>query len=100
MNKKELIGQVANSVDSTQVVAEKVINAMLELITSSLQKGYDVRLFGFGSFAIKQRSVKTGRNPRTGVAIQIPAKRVVKFSPVKTFKEAVALESNAVAEPE
>jgi len=100
MNKGELISQVARSVGSTQLAAEKVINAMFESITTSLQKGDDVRLFGFGSFAIKQRPATTGRNPRTGVALQIPAKRVVKFSPVAALKEAVALVSTEAGEQE
>ena len=98
MNKGELISQVASSIGSTQLAAEKVINAMFESITTSLQKG-DVRLFGFGSFAIKQRPATTGRNPRTGVALQIPAKRVVKFSPVAALKKAVAGISIEAAEP-
>ena len=100
MNKGELISQVARSVGSTQLAAEKVINAMFESITTSLQKGDDVRLFGFGSFAVKSRKATTGRNPRTGVALQIPAKRVVKFSPVAALKEAVALGPKETAEPE
>jgi len=106
MNKGELISQVARSVGSTQLAAEKVINAMFESITTSLQKGDDVRLFGFGSFAIKQRPATTARNPRTGENIQIPSKRVVKFSPVAALKEAVALgsagstEATEASEPE
>ena len=100
MNKAELVSQVASSGSSTQVTAEKVINAMLQSITASIQKGNDVRLLGFGTFTIKQRPAKAGRNPRTGVAIQIPAKRVVRFRPGKIIEEAVALEPNAVAEPE
>ena len=100
MNKGELISQVARSVGSTKAIAEKVINAMMESITTSLQKGDDVRLFGFGSFAIKQRLATTGRNPRTGAAIQIPAKHIIKFSPVAALKEAVALGSTEASEPE
>ena len=100
MNKRELISQVANSMGSTQVTAEKVINAMMESITASLHKGDNVRLLGFGTFTIKQRPAKAGRNPRTGVAIQIPAKRVVRFRPGKVIEEAVALGSTEASEPE
>jgi len=91
MNKGELISQVARSVGSTQLAAEKVINAMFQSITASLTKGYYAFVMGFGRFTVAQRQATTGRNPRTGEKIQIPAKRVVRFSPGKALKEAVAL---------
>ena len=93
MYKEELVRQVAKSAVINQVAAVKVIDAMVESITTALQKGENVRLIGFCSFSTQQRPAKTGRNPRTGVALEIPAKRIVKFSPGKELKEAVALES-------
>jgi DNA-binding protein HU-beta len=62
-------------------------------ITESIQKGGIVRLIGFGTFAVKQRQARTARNPRTGEAIQVPAKHVIRFSPGKALKEAVANQS-------
>jgi DNA-binding protein HU-beta len=97
MHKEELVRQVAKKAVITQAIAEKVINAMTESITSSLQKGEGVRLMGFGSFVLQERKATTGRNPRTGVVIQIPAKRLVKFSPGKELKEAVALGSTEIS---
>ena len=86
--------------DTALVSAEKAINAIFESIRESLQKGDNVQLIGFGSFAIKQRPATTARNPRTGENIQIAAKRVVRFSPGKALKEAVAVGAKETIELE
>lgn len=113
MNKKELVNQVAYEIDQLRkqtkaddaikapldkksaalVTAEKAINVIFAAITESIQKGGTVRLIGFCTFAVKQRQARTARNPRTGEAIQVPAKRAIRFSPGKALKEAVSNQS-------
>lgn len=91
MNKSDLITSVARASGLTKLDSEKAINATFQSITASLTKGDYAFVMGFGRFTVAQRQATTGRNPRTGEKIQIPAKRVVKFSPVAALKEAVAL---------
>ncbi|MBA7539293.1 DNA-binding protein HU [subsurface metagenome] len=81
MNKGELISAIAASAGLTKADSEKALNAIVSSISSSLKKGERVGLVGFGSFSVKQRARRTGRNPQTGKEITIPAKKVVKFKP-------------------
>ncbi len=89
MNKTELIQAVAESSSLTKADATKAVDSVLDAITSSLQSGSEVRLAGFGTFAISQRKATTGRNPRTGEPIQIAAANLPKFRPGKGLREAV-----------
>ena len=89
MNKDDLIAKVANSVGVSKTDAAKSVDAVFSNITSSLKGGNDVRLVGFGTFVVANRAATTGRNPRTGESIQIPAKKVPKFRAGKALKEIV-----------
>ena len=89
MNKNDLVAAVAADADLSKTDATKAVDSVFERITSSLQVGGDVRLVGFGTFSVAQRKATTGRNPRTGEAIQIPASKQPKFKAGKALKEAV-----------
>ncbi|MBU1002764.1 MAG: HU family DNA-binding protein [Proteobacteria bacterium] len=93
MTKQELIQAIKDHPGSPYRVrkgeVETVVNLALELITSSLANDEDVALTGFGKFAAHDRAARTGRNPQTGEAIEIPASITVKFTPGKGLKEAV-----------
>ncbi len=89
MNKAELIEQVAQKNDMTKVQAQTIVESILDSITSSLKKGEDVKIVGFGTFAVSERAASMGRNPRTGEEIKIPASKQPKFKAGKELKEAV-----------
>ena len=91
VNKGDLITSVARASGLTKRDAEKAIDATFQSITSSLTKGDYAFVMGFGRFTIAQRQETTGRNPRTGEKLQIPAKRVVRFTSSQPLKDAVAL---------
>ena len=90
MNKAELINAVAAAADVSKKDAEAVITAAVETITAALQEGEKVQLVGFGSFEVKKRAARTGRNPKTKEAIEIPASAVPVFKAGKALKDAVA----------
>ncbi len=79
MNKTELIDAMASKAGLTKADAKKALNAFMEVTTETLSKDDKVALVGFGSFSVATRSARTGRNPRTGKEMTIPAKKVVKF---------------------
>ncbi len=89
MNKVELITAVASDAGINKTEAEKALNSITGNITKSLKKGNNVALVGFGSFSVQKRAARNGRNPQTGEAIKIKARKVVKFSVGKGLKEAV-----------
>lgn len=89
MNKNELVDAVAAATDMTKSDAVKAVDAVFESITRSLKKGGEVRLVGFGTFHVTKRAASTGRNPRTGEAIKIPASKLPKFKAGKGLKDAV-----------
>ncbi|MBC7346472.1 MAG: HU family DNA-binding protein [Clostridia bacterium] len=89
MNKMDLINSVAEKTEMTKKDAEKVINAVFDSIGEALAGGEKVQLVGFGTFEVKERAARTGRNPRTGEEISIPATRVPSFKPGKSLREAV-----------
>ena len=89
MNKSELIDAIATNADLPKAAAGRALDAMLDAITSTMQKGDSVSLVGFGTFAVKERAARTGRNPQTGAEIQIPAAKVPSFKPGKGLKDAV-----------
>ena len=89
MTKAELIGKVAADAKISKAAAAKALVSFIDAVKASLKRGEKVTLIGFGSFSVSQRKARKGRNPQTGKAIKIPAKKVPKFSAGKAFKEAV-----------
>jgi DNA-binding protein HU-beta len=89
MNKAELVELVANKTGVSKRQSEESINIALGVITKSVAKGEKVTLVGFGTFVRRERRARKGRDPRTGVEIEIPAKKVPAFSAGKNFKQAV-----------
>lgn len=79
MNKAALIGKVAKDAEITKNAAATAVDSFLDGIVSSLKRGQRVTLVGFGTFGITKRKARTGRNPQTGEAIKIKAKKAVKF---------------------
>ena len=90
MNKAELINAVAAAAEVSKKDAEAVITATLDAITGALQEGDKVQLVGFGSFEVKKRAARIGRNPKTKESIEIPASKVPVFKAGKALKDAVA----------
>ena len=89
MNKAELIDAVAESADLQRASAERALNAVVDAIAAQLKAGDSVAISGFGTFTVKERAARTGRNPRTGEPIEIAAARVPGFKPGKALKDAV-----------
>ena len=89
MNKSELIEAIAASADIPKAAASRALDAMVESVTDSLKKGESVSLVGFGTFAVKERAAREGRNPQTGQTIQIAAAKVPGFKAGKALKDAV-----------
>lgn len=89
MNKQDLIDRVAETVDCSKSEAERMIETLVDEITNALKSGKEVSIAGLGIFEAKTRAGRTGRNPRTGESIEIPAMRVPKFRSSKTLKDAV-----------
>ncbi len=90
MNKAELIEEVASQTGLAKRTSGKAVDAVVSAISDCLTRGEKVTLVGFGTFGVRQRKARTGRNPRTGATIQIPAKRVAKFLPGKSLREKVS----------
>ena len=89
MTKADLVDQVAAAVQLPKHQTEEVITQFLEAIMTAVQTEQRVDLQGFGSFRLRQRRARTGRNPRTGDPVPIPAKQVPTFTPGKAFQELV-----------
>jgi DNA-binding protein HU-beta len=89
MNKNDLIANVADASGLSKADAGAAVDAVLSAVTSGLAGGGEIRLVGFGTFSVANRAATTGRNPRTGEAIQIPASKQPKFKAGKALKEAV-----------
>lgn len=89
MNKNDLIAAVAASTGISKADATKAVDSVFDSITGALKKGSDVRLVGFGTFSVSRRAASTGRNPRTGESIQIPASNQPKFKAGKALKDSV-----------
>ena len=90
MNKTELIAAVTERSGMTKKDAERVINATVDTITTSLVSGDKVQISGFGIFETKEREARVGRNPRTKETIEIPASRVPTFKPSKALKDNIS----------
>jgi DNA-binding protein HU-beta len=89
MNRKELIDALADKTCSTKADADRNIAALIEIITATLKKGDNVALVGFGTFEVRKRAARTGRNPATGAELKIKASKAPAFKAGKTFKDAV-----------
>ncbi len=89
MNKQDLAAKVHDMLGGTKVQAEEVVEMVIASITKALKSGDEVSIAGLGIFSTKMRPARTGRNPRTGATIQVPAMRVPKFRPAKALKDAV-----------
>ena len=89
MNKTELVEFIATQADLSKAKAAEAVDAFVEAVTTSLKKGKDVTLVGFGTFTISKRAARTGRNPQTGATIKIAAFKAPKFRPGKSLKDAV-----------
>lgn len=89
MNKTDLVSAVAEKAEMTKKDAEKAVNAVLASIEEAIAKGDKVQLVGFGTFEVRSRAARTGRNPQTGKEIKIAATKVPAFKPGKALKESV-----------
>jgi DNA-binding protein HU-beta len=89
MNRKELIDALAAKTDSTKADAERSISALIDIISATLKKGDSLTLVGFGTFEVRKRAARTGRNPRTGEELKIKASKVPAFKPGATLKAVV-----------
>lgn len=89
MNKTELIEHIAQHADISKAAATRALEAAIGAVKTTLKKGDSVSLVGFGTFAVGKRAGRSGRNPRTGAAINIKAANVPKFRPGKALKDAL-----------
>ncbi|HEX5515025.1 MAG TPA: HU family DNA-binding protein [Gammaproteobacteria bacterium] len=89
MNKSELIEAVAQSADISKAAAARAVDGMVQAITQALKEGDQVTLVGFGTFVVRERAARSGRNPRTGETIDIKASKVPGFKAGKALKDAV-----------
>jgi DNA-binding protein HU-beta len=89
MNKRDLITKIASDTGGTKSSAAAAVESLLDGITRALKKGDPITFVGFGTFKTSQRRAREARNPRTGDAIKIPKRRVVRFTPGKALKSAV-----------
>jgi DNA-binding protein HU-beta len=89
MNRKELVDALATKTGSTKADADKNIAALLEIISETLGKGENLALVGFGTFEVRERAARTGRNPATGAELNIAASKTPAFKPGATLKAAV-----------
>ena len=89
MNKSDLIEHIAQQADISKAAASRALEAAIDAITDALKNGDSVSLVGFGTFVATEREARTGRNPRTGVAIKIARAKVPKFRPGKALKDAL-----------
>ncbi|SIT11389.1 HU family DNA-binding protein [Alicyclobacillus vulcanalis] len=89
MNKRDLIRKTAEGTGLSQKDCEAVINALFDTIRKTVESGEKVQIIGFGTFELRERAARTARNPRTGEAVEVPARRVPAFKPGAELKQAV-----------
>lgn len=89
MNKAELIDAVADAADISKASASRALDGALDTIAKALKQGDSVTLVGFGTFSVRERAARNGRNPRTGETIKIKASKVPGFKPGKALKDAI-----------
>lgn len=87
MNKVTLIAKIAEKSGLNKKQAEMALAAFVDTVTEALKEGDKVQLMGFGTFEVKERSARTGRNPATGATIEIPASKIPAFKPGKGFRD-------------
>jgi integration host factor subunit beta len=92
MTKADLVERVAKEAELTKKDAEQLVEIVFDSIISSLNAGEKIELRGFGSFRVRERNARKGRNPKTGASVNIPAKRVAYFKPGKELKELINAE--------
>jgi len=100
MTKAELVDEVARVVSLTKKQAETIVNIVFDSIVDSLRSGQKIELRGFGSFRLRSRKSRTGRNPKTGEKVEVPSKKIPYFKPGKELKELInkVMESAAATE--
>src|SRR6266849_1593313 len=98
MTKAELVEEVARVSELTKKHSEIIVNTVFDSIITALQKDQKIELRGFGSFRIRQRRSRQGRNPKTGDKVDVPAKRIPYFKPGKELKELINTASGGVGE--
>jgi len=89
MNKAEFVSAVADAADVSKVDAAKAVEAIIEVVKKALKKGDQISLVGFGTFVVRKRAARTGRNPRTGQQIKIKASKNPSFKAGKALKDAI-----------
>ncbi len=89
MTKADLIGEVSRNAELSKKDAENIVNVFLDRIVDALKDGEKIELRGFGSFKLRRRNSRVGRNPRTSEAVQVPAKKVPYFKPGKDLKKLI-----------
>ena len=89
MNKTELVAAIAAKADISKKDAEAALKAFTDVVAEQLKKGNKIQLVGFGTFEVSERAKRTGRNPRTGEEMVIPASKAPKFKPGKALKDAI-----------
>lgn len=89
MTKTELVSVVAEKSGLTKVDAERAVKAVVDTVTACLQNGQSLSLVGFGTFSVSQRAARTGKNPRTGEKLEIPAAKTPRFKAGKALKDAL-----------
>ena len=101
MTKAELVDEVARVVQLTKKQAETIVNIVFDSIVESLRAGQKIELRGFGSFRLRSRKSRTGRNPKTGEKVEVPSKKIPYFKPGKELKELInkALHESGVTVP-
>ena len=99
MTKAELVEDVAKAAELTKKDAEKLVEIVFESIIDTLNQGEKIELRGFGSFRVRERGARRGRNPNTGDPVDIPAKRVPYFKPGKELKELINEDAPAASSP-
>ena len=99
MTKAELVDEVARVVQLTKKQAETIVNIVFDSIVDSLRSGQKIELRGFGSFRLRIRKSRTGRNPKTGEKVEVPSKKIPYFKPGKELKELINKVMEAAAAP-
>lgn len=89
MNRSELVGKMASAAGISKAKAEKALGAFVDNVAKALKKGDKVSLVGFGTFSVTKRAARSGRNPRTGATIKIPAAKIPKFKAGKGLKDSI-----------
>ena len=89
MNKSELIDAIADGADISKAAASRALDSVIDAVSNALKGGDQVTIVGFGTFTVRERAARTGRNPRTGEEIKIAAAKVPAFKPGKALKDAV-----------